>query len=337
MSGWILLFIVFVCAMLALDLGVFHRRSHTVRFREAVGWCTFWVTLALSFNVGVYYFWPAEGRSGMSPGDAALTFLGCYLIELALSVDNVFVFIVIFGFFKVPKELHHKVLFWGIVGVLVMRGIFIWAGTAIIHQFHWTIYIFGVILLYSGFKMLRGGNVDVEPEHNWVLRIFRRRFAVTKEYIGNRFFARIDGRLMATPLFVVLLAVESTDLVFAVDSIPAVLGFTQDRFIIYTSNVFAILGLRSLYFVLAGSMQMFRYLPVGLAAILMFVGVKMLLDAAHTDHLPFGLEIPIEISLGVVGAVLAISVIASLLNPRRRNDDDSTPAALHAEPQRRPE
>jgi tellurite resistance protein TerC len=329
---WVPVFIVFVAAMLALDLGVFHRRSHTVRFREAVGWSVFWITLALSFNAGVYFLWPDGGRSGLSPGQAALTFLNCYLIELALSVDNIFVFIVILGFFRVPKELHHKVLFWGIVGVLVMRGVFILAGVALIERFHFTIYIFGAILLYSGFKMLRGGDVDVEPEHNWVLRAFRRRFAVTKDYVGSRFFARVDGRLMATPLFVVLLAVESTDLVFAVDSIPAVIGFTSDLFIVYTSNVFAILGLRSLYFVLAGSMQMFRFLPYGLAVILMFVGVKMLLDAAHKDHLPIGVDIPIHFSLAVVGGVLLISILASLLIPARTEAAPPSAGQARSEP-----
>ncbi len=311
---WIPIFVLFVCAMLALDLGVFHRRSHSLGFREAVGWSTFWVCLALSFNLCVFLFWPA-GHSGMTPAQAGLTFLSAYLIELALSVDNIFVFILILTYFKVPRQYHHKVLFWGIVGVLVMRGVFIAAGAALIDRFHWTIYIFGAILIYSGFKMLRGGDSDVDPEHNPILRMFRKRFAVTPTYVGGDFFSRVDGRLMATPLFVVLLAVESTDLVFAVDSIPAVLAFTTDRFIVYTSNVFAILGLRSLYFVLAGSMQMFRYLPVGLAAILMFVGVKMLLDAAHTDHLPIGLEIPIGVSLGIVGGILALAVGASLMHP----------------------
>jgi tellurite resistance protein TerC len=285
--------------MLALDLGIFHRRAHTVRFKEALAWSAAWISLAAIFAVLVF-FWHGRGE--------ALEFITGYVIELSLSVDNLFVFLVIFRYFKVPSHDQHKVLFWGIVGALVMRAIFIVAGVSLINRFHWIIYVFGLLLLYSGFKLLRQGETEIHPEQNPVLRLFRRYVPVTKDYVGDKFFVRKPG-LFATPLFVVLLVVETTDVLFAVDSIPAVLAITRDAFIVYTSNVFAILGLRSMYFALAGLMEMFRYLHYGLATILMFVGIKMLGSAYF--------KLPTWIALCVVLGVLTISVVASLLNPKK--------------------
>jgi tellurite resistance protein TerC len=286
--------------MLALDLGVFHRRVHTVRFKEALAWSAAWISMAAIFAV-IVFFW--RGRA------SSLEFVTGYVIELSLSVDNLFVFLVIFRYFKVPGEDQHKVLFWGIVGALVMRGVFILAGVTLINRFHWIIYVFGVLLLYSGFKLLRQGETEIHPEHNPILRVFRRYVPVTKDYVGAKFFVRKPG-LFATPLFVVLLVVETTDVLFAVDSIPAVLAITRDAFIVYTSNVFAILGLRSMYFALAGLMEMFRYLHYGLAVILMFVGVKMI----SSNYL----HMPTWIALGVVVGVLTIAVVASVLHPQKK-------------------
>jgi tellurite resistance protein TerC len=285
--------------MLALDLGIFHRRAHTVRFKEALAWSAAWISLAAIFSVIVFYW---HGRA------SSLEFITGYVIELSLSVDNLFVFLVIFRYFKVPSHDQHKVLFWGIVGALVMRGIFILAGVSLINRFHWIIYVFGTLLLYSGFKLLRQGETEIHPEQNPVLRLFRKYVPVTKDYVGDKFFVRKPG-LFATPLFVVLLVVETTDVLFAVDSIPAVLAITRDAFIVYTSNVFAILGLRSMYFALAGLMEMFRYLHYGLAMILMFVGLKMLGSAYF--------KLPTWIALSVVLGVLTIAVVASLLNPKK--------------------
>ena len=295
---WIL-FNLFVLAMLALDLGVFSRRAHTVGFREALGWSSMWMALAAAFAVLVY-FW--HGRP------VALEFVTGYVIELSLSVDNLFVFLVIFRYFRVPAEQQHKVLFWGILGALVMRGIFILAGVGLIRRFHWIIYVFGALLVYSGIRLFREGEEEIHPEKNPILRLFRRWMPVTKDYVNGKFFVRTP-ELCATPLLVVLLVVETTDVLFAVDSIPAVLAITLNAFIVYTSNVFAILGLRSMYFALAGMMEMFDYLHYGLSLVLIFVGAKML--GSHYYH------IPTELALGVVVAVLGISVVASLLFPRK--------------------
>ena len=295
---WIL-FNLFVLAMLALDLGVFSRRAHTVGFREALGWSSMWVALAAAFAVLVY-FW--HGRP------VALEFVTGYVIELSLSVDNLFVFLVIFRYFRVPAEQQHKVLFWGILGALVMRGIFILAGVGLIRRFHWIIYVFGALLVYSGIRLFREGEEEIHPEKNPILRLFRRWMPVTKDYVNGKFFVRTP-ELCATPLLVVLLVVETTDVLFAVDSIPAVLAITLNAFIVYTSNVFAILGLRSMYFALAGMMEMFDYLHYGLSLVLIFVGAKMLVS--HYYH------IPTELALGVVVAVLGISVVASLPFPRK--------------------
>ena len=295
---WIL-FNVFVAVMLVLDLGVFHRRAHGVRFREALGWSAMWIALAGAFAVLVY-FW--HGRT------PSLEFVTGYIIELSLSVDNLFVFLLIFRYFRVPSEQQHKVLFWGILGALVMRAIFILAGVGLIRRFHWIIYVFGALLVYSGIKFLRPENANIHPEKNPVLRVFRRLMPVTKDYVGGKFFVRQRG-LYATPLLVALLVVETSDLLFAVDSIPAILAITLNTFIVYTSNVFAILGLRSMYFALATMMDVFHYLHYGLSVVLIFIGAKMLLSHYY--------EIPTLVALLTVLLVLGISVAASLLLPKR--------------------
>jgi tellurite resistance protein TerC len=295
---WIL-FNVFVLVMLALDLGVFNRRAHTIHFREALGWSGLWVGLAASFAVLVY-FW--HGRA------ASLEFATGYLIELSLSIDNLFVFLVIFRYFRVPAELQHRVLFWGIVGALITRGIFILAGVSLIRRFEWLTYVFGALLVYSGIKLLREGGEEIDPEKNPVLRVFRKWIPVTEEYEGEKFWVRRPG-LYATPLVVVLLVVETTDIVFAVDSIPAVLAITLNAFIVYTSNVFAILGLRSMYFAVAGAMDLFEYLHYGLAAVLVLIGAKML--ASHYY------KVPTVVALGTVAGVIAVSVVASVAWPRK--------------------
>jgi tellurite resistance protein TerC len=288
---------VFVLGMLALDLGVFHRKARAVSMTEAVLWVAAWVGLAILFNLGV---WQWLGR------DKALEFLAGYVMEISLSIDNLFVFILIFESFKVPSRNQHKALFWGILGALVMRAVFIAAGVTLMHRFHWIIYVFGAVLIGSGIKMGLEKHKEVHPEKNPVLRLFRRLMPVASDYTGDRFFVRNKGRLMATPLFVVVLLLESTDVVFAVDSVPAVLAITTDPFIVYTSNVFAILGLRSMFFALAGLVTMFRYLHYGLSAILVFVGAKMMLGAWIT--------IPTLISLIVIAGLLIVSVIASVLH-----------------------
>ena len=299
LAFWIL-FNLFVVAMLALDLGVLNRRSRRFGFREALAWSGVWIALAAAFAVLVL-FW--HGRA------PALQFVTGYVIELSLSVDNLFVFLVIFRYFKVPGEHQHKVLFWGIFGALVMRGAFIVAGVGLITRFHWITYAFGALLVYSGIKLLRQGEAEIHPEKNPVLRLFRRAFPVTKEYVGGRFFTRKNG-LYATPLLVVLLVVETSDILFAVDSIPAVLAITLNAFIVYTSNVFAILGLRSMYFALAGMMDLFHYLHYGLSVVLIFIGIKML--GSHY------VNIPTEWALAIVLLVLAASILASLLNPQKK-------------------
>jgi tellurite resistance protein TerC len=296
---WIL-FNVFVLAMLALDLGVFHRRGHVVKFREAIGWSVMWISLAAIFAV-IVYFW--HGHKPM------LEFVTGYLIELSLSVDNLFVFLLIFRYFRVPPADQHVVLFWGIIGALVMRAIFILVGVGLIQRFHWIIYIFGAFLIYSGIKLFRSKDEEIHPEQNPVLRLFRRWVPVTKDYHGTKFFVRQPG-LYATPLLAVLVVVETTDLLFATDSIPAILAITRDAFIVYTSNVFAILGLRSMYFALAGMMEVFHYLHYGLSLILIFIGAKMLVSHYY--------EIPTAIALGAVAGILALSVVASLIHPRKK-------------------
>jgi tellurite resistance protein TerC len=296
---WIL-FNLFVIALLTLDLGVLNRRAaHAVGFREAIAWSTAWIALAGVFAV-VVFFW--HGRA------EALQFVTGYVIELSLSVDNLFVFLVIFRYFQVPAEHQHRVLFWGVLGAIVMRGLFIAAGVGLIERFEWITYAFGALLIYSGVKLLGHGNVEIHPEKNPVLRMFRRAFPVTNEYEGGRFFTR-RGRLYATPLLVVLLVVETTDILITVDSIPAVLAITLNAFIVYTSNVFAILGLRSMYFALAGMMDRFHHLHYGLSVVLIFVGLKMI--GSHYIDVPTGWV------LGIVLGVLATSIAASLMSPRK--------------------
>jgi tellurite resistance protein TerC len=294
---WIL-FNLFVLGMLALDLGFLQRRGHTVNFREALIWSLVWIGLAGAFAVLVY------SRYGHA---TAVEFVTGYVIELSLSVDNLFIFILIFRFFRVAPEHQHKVLFWGIVGALVMRAIFIVVGIGLIRRFQWITYIFGTFLVYSGIRLFRQHGAGMEPQNNPVLRLFRRWVPTTEDHEGDKFLVR-RGRLYATPLLAVLVLVEATDVVFATDSIPAVLAITLKPFIVYTSNVFAVLGLRSMYFLLAGMMELFHYLHYGLAAILIFVGAKMLLSNYY--------HIPTLIALGVVGGVLLISVAASLLRPQ---------------------
>ena len=291
-------FTVFVVAMLVLDLSVFHRRAHAVRMREALIWTGVWIGMALLFNLGVYLWFGA--RTG-------LEFLTGYLIEKALSVDNIFVFLVIFAYFRVPGALQHRVLFWGILGALVTRAIFILLGAALLHRFHWVIYLFGGFLVFTGIKLLFQGEGEVHPERNPVLRLFARLVPTVTDYRGARFTVIQAGRRYATPLLMVLIVVETTDLVFAVDSIPAIFAVTRDPFIVYTSNIFAILGLRALFFVLAGTMNKFHYLQVGLGLVLAFVGVKMLIADVY--------KVPVGISLGVIATLLAGSMIASLLRP----------------------
>lgn len=302
-------FNVFVLAMLALDLGVFHRDAHEVSVKEALGWSVVWIGLAAVFNVLLYFFWDKMSpASSYTNAEAALAFLTGYLIEKSLSVDNIFVFVLVFTYFSVPAKYQHRVLFWGVLGALIMRGVMIALGAALIKEFHWVIYIFGAFLVFTGIKMAFHRNEEIHPEKNPLIRLFRRLMPVTEQYEGDKFFVRKAGVLMATPLFLVLLMVETTDLIFAVDSIPAIFAVTQDAFLVYTANVFAILGLRSLYFVLSGMVHKFHYLKLGLSVVLTFVGVKMLLiDTAF--------KIPTAISLLVVAGVIAISIVASLLRP----------------------
>lgn len=308
-----LVFGVAVAGMLVLDLGVFHRRAHKVSIREALVWSAVWIALALLFALGVWF------EMGKEP---ALEFLTGYIIEKSLSVDNLFVFLVIFSYFGVAPRYQHKVLFWGILSALVFRAGFIAAGVTLIRQFHWVIYVFGVFLVYSGVKLFFQKGHEIHPEQNPVLRLlrrFRRLFPITKRYLGGRFLFRRRGAWVGTPLLVVLIMIETSDIVFAVDSIPAILAITTDPFVVYTSNVFAILGLRALYFALAGVMEVFHYLHYGLAFILAFVGVKMMLADIY--------KIPVPAALGVVAATLAVSVVVSLLRPPPASKNPGPPAA----------
>jgi tellurite resistance protein TerC len=289
------LFTLFVLLMLALDLGVFQRQPHRLSFREAIGWYAFWVALAVAFNLGIY-FW-----RGAQP---ALEFLTGYILEVSLSMDNVFVFAVIFALLGVRGEFQHRVLFWGIVGALVMRAGFIAAGVALVARFHWILYLFGAFLVLTGVRLFRQKHEAFNPERSPVMRLARRVFPITAEYEGAKFFVVREGRRLATPLLLVLLLVETTDVLFAVDSIPAVFSITLDPFIVYTSNIFAILGLRALYFVLAGAMRRFRYLRPGLSLVLIFVGMKMLAAEFY--------KIPTLLSLGIISSILLAATLASL-------------------------
>jgi tellurite resistance protein TerC len=288
-------FNLFVLVMLALDLGVFHRKAHDVSVKEALTWTFVWIFLAMVFN-GIIWYWRGQQQ--------ALEFFTGDLVEKALSVDNIFVFIVVFTYFGIPSRYQHKVLFWGILGALIMRVIFIFAGVAMIEKFHFTIYFFGALLIFTGIKMFSNSHSKMDPEKNPVLKFFRKLMPVTSELHKDKFFVRLNGIRHATPLFLVLILIETTDLIFAVDSIPAILAITQDQFIVYTSNVFAILGLRSLYFALAGVVHRFWLLSFGLAIVLIFVGIKMLLVDLY--------KIPIEWSLMFIAAVITTSIILSL-------------------------
>jgi len=291
---WIV-FNIFVLGMLALDLGVFHRKAHAVTAKEATTWCFIWVTLALLFNTGISIWLGPE---------KALEFLTGYLIEYSLSVDNIFVFLIIFSYFAVPASYQYRVLYWGILGALIMRGAFIGIGALLLQNFYWVIYIFGGFLVFTGIKMLVKEETAVHPENNPVIKVLRRFIPLSARYEGQSFFVKADGRWAVTPLLVVLLVVESTDLIFAVDSVPAIFAVSSDPFIVYTSNVFAILGLRSLYFLLAGVMGLFVYLRYGLGLVLGFVGIKMILGDVY--------KIPIGVSLGAVAGILAVAILASL-------------------------
>ena len=291
-------FIGFVLAMLAIDLGVFHKKAHEVSLKEAAAWSAVWVLLAIIFNVAVYV--------GYGP-DRALEFTTGYLIEKALAVDNIFVFVIIFATFAIPPIYQHRVLFWGVLGALAMRAVFIVLGGAFIQRFHWAIYVFGAILAVTGLKLLLQRNHATRPERNPIVRAFQKVFPVTHELAGDRFTLVRDGKRLATPLLLALVALEVTDLIFAVDSIPAIFAITTDPFIVFTSNIFAILGLRSMYFLLAGVITKFVYLKVGLSLVLIFVGAKMLLMDVY--------KVPIAASLGIIAAILGASIAVSLVWP----------------------
>ncbi len=308
-------FLLFVVVMLAIDLGVFHRTAHAVSIREAGTWTVVWITLAMLFAVGLWL------RNG---SEQALAFVAGYIIEYSLSMDNIFVFVLIFSFFAVPPAYQHRVLFWGILGALVMRGVMIGLGAALIDRFHWIIYVFGAFLVFTGIRMAFHKDEEIHPENNPIVKIFTRFVPVTQNYEQDHFFVRRAGKLLATPLFIVLIMVETTDLIFAVDSIPAIFAVTTDPFIVFTSNVFAILGLRSLYFILRGAVDKFHYLKIGLSAVLTFVGIKMLAD--YWYHMPVG------ISLAVIAVLLGSAIVASLVRARRLEASGGGPAAHPTNP-----
>ena len=297
--GWIA-FAVIVLVLLVLDMKVFHKRAHVITIKESLLWTAFWISLSLLAGLGIY-LWQGHGP--------ALDFLTCYLIEKSLSVDNLFVFLMIFSYFSVAPAYQHKVLFWGIIGAIIMRLAFIELGVTLLERFHWVIYIFGGFLIVTAIRMAFQRDKELKPDRNPVLRLFQRFVPVTKDYEGDSFLVKRAGRLMATPLLVVVIAIETTDVVFALDSIPAALAITQVPFIVYTSNIFAILGLRSLYFALAGVMRLFHYLHYGLVVVLIFVGAKMLIADFY--------KMPTEMALGVVVGVLFISIMASIIWPSK--------------------
>lgn len=304
MTLWWILFGIFIFAMLALDLGVFNRKVHVIKMKEALLWVSFWVSLAICFGVGVYYFY---GHS------KAMEFFTAYIIEYSLSIDNLFVFMLIFRFFNVPHAYEHKALFWGILLALITRAVFIFAGVALINTFHWVMYIFGAFLIYTGIKLALNKQTEVHPDKNIAIKMLRYLIPVKKQFHEAKFFIVENGKRFATPMLAVLLALETTDIIFAIDSIPAVLAISRDPFIVYTSNVFAILGLRSLFFAISGLMKLFHLLHYGLAAILSFVGVKMLIDDFY--------HIPIGISLAVISSILVVSIVASMIWPDTKFED----------------
>lgn len=298
-TAWVL-FNVFVAAMLAMDLGIIHRRAKTLSLRQALGWTAFWIAIAAIFAV-LFYFW--QGRK------AALEFSTGYVIELSLSADNLFIFLLIFRFFRLPENNQYRVLFWGIMGAILMRAAFIFAGVGLIRRFHWIIYGFGALLVYSGVRLLFQRGAQIDPEKNPVLRMVRKLIPVTPDYVGSKFFVRQGAQLCATPLLLVLLVIETTDVIFAVDSIPAILAITLNTFIVYTSNILAILGLRSLFFALSSLLNIFEYLHYGISLVLIFVGIKMLL--AHV------FPIRTEVSLAVIGAILLVTIVISALHEEK--------------------
>ena len=304
MTVWWIFFGVFILAMLALDLGVFNRKTHVIQMKEALLWTSFWVTLALSFGAGIYFFY-GHGK--------AIEYVTAYLIEYSLSIDNLFVFMLIFRYFDVPRAYEHKALFWGILLALITRAVFIFAGVALISHFHWIMYIFGAFLIVTGIKMALNKQTEVHPDKNIAIRLLRYVMPVSKNFSGAKFFVVEGGVRVATPMLAVLLALETTDILFAIDSIPAVLAISQDPFIVYTSNVFAILGLRSLFFAISGLMRLFHLLHYGLAAILSFVGVKMMI--ADFFHVPVG------ISLLIIASILAASIISSVVWPEKEEGE----------------
>lgn len=299
---WIL-FTLFIVVMLAIDLGIFNRKDHEVKVKEALVWSGVWICLALLFNIGVY-FWKGQ--------ETAIQFFAGYVIEKSLSIDNIFVFLQVFAYFSVPAIYQHKILFWGVLGAIVMRAIFIVAGVALIAKFHWIIYVFGAFLVFTGIKMVFTKDKEMHPEKNPLIRLLRRFMPISNDYEGGKFLIMRSGIIMATPLMVVLLVIETTDVIFAVDSIPAILAITTDPFIVFSSNLFAIMGLRSLFFVLAGVIKRFHYIHYGLAAILAFVGVKMLVSDFY--------KLPSAAALAAVAAILSLSMIASVLWPRRSQE-----------------
>ena len=312
-SGTIWLWVgfnIFVLAMLALDLGVFHRKAHALSLKEASIWSVVWITLAMVFNAGLYLF------AGPEP---ALQFFTGYLIEKSLSVDNIFIFLLLFTYFKVPAAYQHRVLYWGILGALIMRGTLIAVGVALIESFHWIIYLFGAFLIFTGIRMGFHKEIEVHPENDLLLKFIRRFVPVTENYEHDRFFVRRTGQVMVTPLLLVLLVIDTTDLIFAVDSIPAVFAVTRDPFLVYTSNIFAILGLRSLYFVFADIIEKFYYLKLGLSVILTFVGVKMVLADVFS--------LPTALSLVVIAVVLTIAIVASIVRTRHQAAKSREPEA----------
>ena len=311
-------FTAFVLMMLALDLGVFHRKAHEVSFKEATTWSVVWISLALVFN-GLFYYYTTNKFGPEAGSRLSLEFLTGYIVEKSLSVDNIFVFVMVFAYFAIPPIYQHRVLFYGIIGALIFRAIFIGAGSWLM-QFHWVIYVFGAFLIITGIKMMFAPEKQLEPEKNFLIRLFKRFVPVTPQLHGQKFFTRIDGRLFATPLFIALLFLELTDIIFAVDSVPAIFALTKEPMIVFTSNIFAILGLRAMYFMLAGAVDKFHLLKYGLAVVLVFVGLKMvwLNDA-------FGGKFPITWSLGIILGTIAISVIASLMFPRLAEEKLPTP------------
>ncbi len=299
-------FVAFILLLLLLDLGVFHKKSHTVGFKESILWSGIWIALAMAFNV-LILFWRGENDF--------MLFLTGYVIEKSLSVDNLFVFLLIFSYFKVPNQYQHKVLFYGILGALIMRAIFIWAGIAILTKFTWVVYLFGAFLIFSGIKMLKPQSDDHDLEKSWVVQWTKKIFPTTPHFVDDKFFHRVNGVIHVTPLFITLIFVEFSDLVFAIDSIPAIIGITSDPFLVFTSNVFAILGLRSLYFALKGFADIFHYLKYGLSVILMFIGAKMIL-------LYWDFHMPVKVTMSVIFLVLMVSVIASLISNRNKKKNE---------------